>query len=198
MPSSPPSKMPNISGVRYDALLLAAHRPTDRWWPFSPAILILAGPLGFRATCSLLPHAYTASFFLDHPACAVGEFLAANIIRRRKRFIFPCILPKSIATSSTLLFSLSALSWLRRLPFFSSTRRFGVGVGSLVLTLKRLTFSSRNVFPAIRSGILAGGKLECASLRELRRYRFDAWRVSTYFERAPHAFAGADSFCWLG
>ncbi|HEY2975156.1 MAG TPA: hypothetical protein VGJ48_21755, partial [Pyrinomonadaceae bacterium] len=25
--------------------------PHHRWWPFSPAILILGAPLGFRATC---------------------------------------------------------------------------------------------------------------------------------------------------
>ena len=25
--------------------------PEHRWWKFSPALLILAGPLGFRATC---------------------------------------------------------------------------------------------------------------------------------------------------
>src|SRR5512132_204200 len=44
-----------------------------RWWPFSPALLILAGPLGFRATCYYYRKAYYRAFFLDPPACAVGE-----------------------------------------------------------------------------------------------------------------------------
>ena len=25
--------------------------PQHHWWPLSPALLVLAGPLGFRATC---------------------------------------------------------------------------------------------------------------------------------------------------
>src|SRR6267142_3662737 len=44
-----------------------------RWWPFSPAILILGGPLGFRATWYYYRKSYYRAFFLDPPACAVGE-----------------------------------------------------------------------------------------------------------------------------
>src|ERR687896_113002 len=43
------------------------------WWPLSPAILILWAPLGFRATCYYYRKAYYRAFFLDPPACAVGE-----------------------------------------------------------------------------------------------------------------------------
>src|SRR5713101_2458653 len=41
------------------------------WWPFSPALLILAGPLGFRVTCYYYRKAYYRAFFLDPPASAV-------------------------------------------------------------------------------------------------------------------------------
>ena len=47
--------------------------PLHHWWPFSPAILILGGPLGFRATCYYYRKAYYRAFFLDPPACAVSE-----------------------------------------------------------------------------------------------------------------------------
>src|SRR5215475_2783053 len=47
--------------------------PGHRWWPLSPALLILAGPLGFRATCYYYRKAYYRAFFLDPPACAVAE-----------------------------------------------------------------------------------------------------------------------------
>src|SRR5436309_13701142 len=47
--------------------------PQHHWWPFSPALLILVGPLGFRATCYYYRKAYYRAFFLDPPACAVGE-----------------------------------------------------------------------------------------------------------------------------
>src|ERR1700759_764960 len=45
----------------------------NHWWPLSPALLILAGPLGFRMTCYYYRKAYYRAFFLDPPACAVGE-----------------------------------------------------------------------------------------------------------------------------
>ena len=47
--------------------------PRHHWWPFSPALLILAGPLGFRATCYYYRKAYYRAFFLDPPSCAVAE-----------------------------------------------------------------------------------------------------------------------------
>src|ERR1700687_4328787 len=48
--------------------------PQHRWWPFSPALLILAGPLGFRATCYYYRKAYYRAFFFDPPAFAGGGF----------------------------------------------------------------------------------------------------------------------------
>ena len=45
-------------------------------WPgmsFSPAFLILLPPVLFRATCYYYRKAYYRSYFLDPPACAVGE-----------------------------------------------------------------------------------------------------------------------------
>src|SRR5260370_8111712 len=46
-----------------------------KWWPLSPAILILWVPLGFRATCYYYRKAYYRAFFLDPPGCSVGESL---------------------------------------------------------------------------------------------------------------------------
>ncbi len=43
------------------------------WWPLSPALLILGGPLGFRATCYYYRKAYYRAFFLDPPACFVSR-----------------------------------------------------------------------------------------------------------------------------
>src|SRR5260370_35608894 len=47
--------------------------PQHHWWRFSPALLILARPLGFRATGYYCRKAYYRAFFLDPPACAVSE-----------------------------------------------------------------------------------------------------------------------------
>jgi len=43
------------------------------WWTLSPALLILAVPLGFRLTCYYYRKAYYRSFWLSPPACAVAE-----------------------------------------------------------------------------------------------------------------------------
>jgi len=43
------------------------------YWPFSPALLILVGPLSFRLTCYYYRKAYYCAFFLDPPACSVAE-----------------------------------------------------------------------------------------------------------------------------
>ena len=41
------------------------------WWPFSPALLILWAPLGFRATCYYYRKAYYRAYFLSPPGCGV-------------------------------------------------------------------------------------------------------------------------------
>src|SRR5215831_12868723 len=48
------------------------------YWPLSPALLILGGPLSFRVTCYYYRKAYYRAFFLDPPACAVGERSGRN------------------------------------------------------------------------------------------------------------------------
>src|SRR5882762_5960625 len=51
--------------------------PPPQWWPawlpFSPALLILWAPAGFRLTCYYYRGAYYKAFWADPPACTVGE-----------------------------------------------------------------------------------------------------------------------------
>ena len=55
----------------------AIFGPPSDWWPswlvFSPALLILWAPAGFRVTCYYYRGAYYKAFWADPPACAVGE-----------------------------------------------------------------------------------------------------------------------------
>src|SRR5438874_4495504 len=62
--------------------------PQHHWWPFSPALLILVGPLGFRATCYYYRKAYYRAFFLDPPGCAVGEPRGHNYRGETRLFLF--------------------------------------------------------------------------------------------------------------
>ena len=43
------------------------------WWPWSPALIILVIPLGFRMTCYYYRKAYYRAFWLSPPACGVAE-----------------------------------------------------------------------------------------------------------------------------
>ena len=62
--------------------------PKPGWWPgwlpFSPALLILPFPGGFRFTCYYYRGAYYKAFWADPPACAVGEPRKSYLGRARR------------------------------------------------------------------------------------------------------------------
>ncbi|MFN4260710.1 MAG: succinate dehydrogenase [Gemmataceae bacterium] len=78
-PEVAPYLAPFYAPLIYDAhsshAWIQAARPSwwPGWMPFSSAMLILIFPLGFRFTCYYYRKAYYRSFWLDPPACAVGE-----------------------------------------------------------------------------------------------------------------------------
>lgn len=58
------------------------------WWPWSPALIILIIPLGFRLTCYYYRKAYYRAFWLAPPACAVAEPHTTYTGERRFPLIF--------------------------------------------------------------------------------------------------------------
>ena len=119
------------------------------WLPFSPALLILWAPAGFRLTCYYYRGAYYKAFWADPPSCAVGE-PRHNYRGERK---FPLILQNVhryfLYLSLIFLLFLAHDAW-NALWF---TDGFGLGVGTIILTA--------NVF------FLAGYTFSCHSLRHL-------------------------------
>jgi hypothetical protein len=124
------------------------------WLPWSPALLILPFPAGFRLTCYYYRGAYYKAFWADPPACAVGEPRKTYWGERS----FPLILQNihRYFLYAALIF-LVFLSWdaikSYMFPGPDGKNHFGVGVGSLILTL--------NVI------LLSGYTLGCHSLRHL-------------------------------
>jgi hypothetical protein len=117
------------------------------WWPsflpFSAAVLILWGPGGFRFTCYYYRGAYYKAFWADPVSCTVGEprrtYLGERwfplVLQNIHRYflyvgiIFICILTYDAwkafwfpADGSNVLVA-------------GAPTRFGIGVGSIVLTL---------------------------------------------------------------
>ncbi|MFI5058714.1 MAG: succinate dehydrogenase [Candidatus Acidiferrales bacterium] len=163
--------------------------PQHRWWPFSPAILILAGPLGFRATCYYYRKALYRAFLLDPPACAVGE-------GRRSysgETSFPLILQNVHRYFLYLAVLFLFFLWRDAIRAFDFNGHFGVGLGTLIL-LANVWLLSLYTFSCHSLRHLAGGKLDCFSCATFGKPRYGAWRGITYLNERHMLFAWVSLF----
>lgn len=107
------------------------------WWRFSPAILILWAPLGFRVTCYYYRKAYYRSFFWDPPACAVGEHRKSYSGETRFPFILQN-LHRYFFYAATIVVG---FLWYDAIKAFFFDGKFGIGVGSIALLVNVILLS---------------------------------------------------------
>ena len=148
--------------------------PKPGWWPtwapFSPALLILWAPAGFRFTCYYYRGAYYKAFWADPPACMVGE--------PRKEYLGEKTLPlvlqnihryfMYIAIVFIALLAIDAWKALWFVDGATGLKHFGIGIGSLILIV--------NTF------LLGSYTFSCHSLRHLLGGSID--RLSEHPARA--------------
>lgn len=176
------------------------HGAYDAWY-FSPALLILAIPVGFRATCYYYRRAYYRSYLLSPPACAVGDFQRRYSGEQR----FPLILQNlhRFFMYGALVFV--PLLWIGAIHGFYNTSEiiegkvvetgFGVGLGSIVLCvnaflLMMYTFSCHSFRHFV------GGGLDCFSCSAFSRGRKRLWdRVSAW--NVNHRLWAWSSLVWI-
>lgn len=158
--------------------------PQHRWWPFSPALLILAGPLGFRATCYYYRKAYYRAFFLDPPACAVGEARSGY----RGETSFPLVLQNVHRLFLYLAILFLVFLWKDAFLAFRFDGGFGVGAGSLVLTAN-VTLLTLYTFSCHSLRHFAGGRIDCFSCSKSNRVRHRLWRGATVLNERHGLFA---------
>jgi hypothetical protein len=115
--------------------------PKPAWWPswllFSPALLILWAPAGFRVTCYYYRGAYYKAFWADPPACAVGEPRQSYWGERRLPLVLQNVHRYFLYLA--LLFLIILASDVYKALWFedpaTGSAKFGVGIGTLVLLI---------------------------------------------------------------
>jgi len=131
--------------------------PVPGWWPawlpFSPALLILWAPGGFRLTCYYYRGAYYKAFWADPPACTVGEPRKFYLGERSFPLIMQNIHRYFLYLGMLFLVNLSYDVWEGLWFTDGGVKHFGIGVGTIVLALNVL--------------FLGGYTLGCHSLRHL-------------------------------
>lgn len=149
--------------------------PAHHWWPFSPAILILAGPLGFRTSCYYYRKAIYRGFLLDPPACAVSEGGGRNY---RGETAFPFILQNVHRYFFYIAVIFVAFLWYDAILAFDFDGKFGIGVGTVIM-LVNIVLLTTYTFSCHSLRHLIGGKLDCFSCSALGGPRHSAWRGVT-------------------
>lgn len=148
-----------------------------RHLPFPFMFVILWIPAGFRATCYYFRKAYYRSYFLDPPACAVGE------PRNRKykgENSFPFILQNIHRYFFYLALILLLFLWVDTLQAFffknpiTGRTELGMGIGTLVLLIDVTTLSAFS-FGCNSLRHLIGGKLDCFTCSASARIRYRLW-----------------------
>jgi hypothetical protein len=160
------------------------------WWPLSPAFLILGGPLGFRATCYYYRKAYYRAFFLDPPACAVGE---GRSHRYRGETAFPLILQNLHRYFLYIALIFLIILWYDAIHAFWFDGRFGIGVGTLVL-LANIILLSLYTFSCHSLRHIVGGKVDCFSCVAFGGPRHKAWKGLSFLNDHHMLFAWLSLF----
>jgi hypothetical protein len=132
--------------------------PKPGWWPgfipFSPALLILPFPAGFRLTCYYYRGTYYKAFWSDPPNCAVGEPRKTYRGERSLPLVLQNVHRYFLYFALIFIVFLAHDAW--KAMWFTGPeggRKFGIGLGTILL--------SANVV------LLAGYTFGCHSLRHL-------------------------------
>jgi len=155
-----------------------------KWWPLSPALLVLGAPLGFRGTCYYYRKAYYRAFFADPAACAVGEPWKGYRGERSFPFVLQNFHRYLIYLAVPILFFL----WWDVVKAFVFDGRLGVGGGSLAILasnalLTAYTFSCHSIRH------LLGGRVDCFSCLVAGGPRRQVWRGVSWLNSHHMAWA---------
>lgn len=194
---------PYLSPMYSPELFGASHHAVfggvPAWWPsflpYSPAFLILWAPGGFRFTCYYYRGAYYKAFWSDPPSCAVGE--------PRKNYwgenSFPLIIQNVhryflyLALCFILFLSYDAWNALWFTDEATGEISFGIGVGTIVLTMNVILLSGYT-FGCHSLRHIAGGHNNQLSKHPIQTV---IYRIVSGFNKRHMLFAWM-SLIWVG
>jgi len=133
------------------------------WWPsflaFSPAMLILWAPGGFRLTCYYYRGAYYKAFWADPPSCTVGEPRNTYWGERTFPLILQNVHRYFLYLALVFIVLLSLDAWRSMWWDSPNGKTFGMGIGTIVMIINPI--------------LLGAYTLGCHSLRHLTAGRLD-------------------------
>jgi len=190
-----PFYSPEIFGSSSHAIFGGRPEWWPGWLPFSPAFLILWAPGGFRFTCYYYRGAYYKAFWADPSNCAVAEPRDAY----RGENSFPLIVQNLhryflyIALAFIALLAYDAYKAMFFADAATGREAFGIGVGSIVLTLN-VIFLGGYTFSCHSLRHIVGGCKDLLSGSPIRR---SAYSCVSCLNKKHMNFAWISLF-WVG
>ncbi len=166
------------------------------WWPSllpaSPALLILAFPLSFRATCYYYRKAYYQAMAHTPPACTVGPFPKKPYRGETKLLLLQNF------HRYTLYFALIFIGilWYDAFVSFFRDGEFGVGVGSIILTLNA-TFLGLYTTSCHSFRHIVGGRKNSFNCDGCTTASYGAWKKVSFLNSNHMVYAWISLF-WVG
>ena len=170
-------------------------------WFISPALVVLLGPVPFRATCYYYRRAYYRSYFLSPPACAVGDIGKTYKGENAFPFIIQNLHRFFMYTAALFI----PILWYGALHGFYNThgesegleQGFGIGLGSILLVINAFllmmyTFSCHSLRHFV------GGGLNCFSCTKWTRTRKRIWDYVTIWNARHRAWAWSSLLVIVG
>ena len=151
------------------------------WWKWSPALLVVAAPIGVRATCYYYRKLYYRSFWLSPPACGVAE----PHLRYSGESQFPLLLQNVHRYFWAASVLLAMMLMLDAANAFRQPSGVGVGVGTVLLVANGLAFWAY-VLSCHACRHLAGGGLRSQAPHPLRRR---LWKLASRLNLRHGLFA---------
>ncbi|HEX3794784.1 MAG TPA: hypothetical protein VHV57_09820 [Acidimicrobiales bacterium] len=152
-----------------------------RWWQWSPALLVMAVPIGVRATCYYYRKLYYRSFWLSPPACGVAEPHARNSGESR----FPLVLQNLHRYFWAASVLVAAMLTFDAVNAFRQPGGLGVGVGTALIVLNGAAFWGY-VLSCHACRHLVGGELRSQAGHPIRHR---SWKITSALNSHHGQFA---------